>query len=152
MGKSSDSAPLLYSKTYHVSSESSPQNEYAIKVNQELGFEWNDGEERVSYFICFDVRRVIHKKFQIFQHTMNSFKNDTAYISIQWLLRLVSNWGLQVQHLLRVTRIGTSVVHYVAILPDCCMGLNLGIPCRHYFQVLLKMPNLLFHIGLICSW
>ena len=86
---------------------------------------------------------------------MNNFKNDTAYISTRWLLRLVSSRGLQVQHLLRVTRIGTSVVHYVAILPDsqyvcdCCMGLNLGIPCRHYFQVLLKMPNLLFHIGLV---
>ena len=48
-------------------------------------------------------------------------------------------------------------VHFVVIFSeteyicDCCMGLNLGIPCWHYFQVLLKAPKLWFHIGLVCA-
>ena len=45
----------------------------------------------------------------------------------------------------------------LAVLPDnryvcdCCMGLNLGIPCRHYFQPLtvVKAKGLWFHIGLV---
>lgn len=50
---------------------------------------------------------------------------------------------------------GMTVTHYLVLLRDrtyicdCCMGLNLGVSCRHYFQVLLKMPSLRFHIGLI---
>ncbi|KAF8060906.1 hypothetical protein FPV67DRAFT_1423234, partial [Lyophyllum atratum] len=88
-------------------------------------------------------------------HARNTFTNDKAYISTCWLLRLISNRGLQVKHLLRVTHIGTSTVHYVAILVDglyicdCCMGLNLGIPCHHFFQILLKVPSMQFHIGLV---
>ncbi|KAJ6538936.1 hypothetical protein B0H10DRAFT_1971266 [Mycena sp. CBHHK59/15] len=46
-------------------------------------------------------------------------------------------------------------IHIIAILPDgryvcdCCMGLNLGLVCRHYFTAWLKMPGLPFHISLI---
>ncbi|KAG6825545.1 hypothetical protein H0H92_003318 [Tricholoma furcatifolium] len=72
-------------------------------------------------------------------HTINMFTNDNAYISTQWLLRLINNCGHRVEHLLRVTQINTSATHYVAILADGS-------------YVLLKMPNLKFHIGLICAW
>lgn len=59
------------------------------------------------------------------------------------------------EHLLRIKNVGTTSTHFLAILPngeyicDCCMGINLGVPCRHYFQVLLKMLTLQFHIGLV---
>lgn len=45
--------------------------------------------------------------------------------------------------------------HILAILPndrymcDCCMGINLGIPCRHFFQAWTTFVGLPFHIGLI---
>jgi hypothetical protein len=86
---------------------------------------------------------------------INSFKNDEAYISTKWLLRLITSRGLEIQHLLKIVNRGTKTTHFLAILPndmylcDCCMGMNLGIPCRHYFQVLTRMPTLSFHIGLV---
>ncbi|KAG1856274.1 hypothetical protein C8R48DRAFT_566547, partial [Suillus tomentosus] len=86
---------------------------------------------------------------------VNNFGNDTAYIGTKWLLRLLASRGLEVIHLLKVMNRGTRATHFLAMLPenlyacDCCMGMNLGIPCRHYFQVLTRMPTLSFHIGLV---
>ncbi|KAG1786648.1 hypothetical protein EV424DRAFT_1340421 [Suillus variegatus] len=86
---------------------------------------------------------------------INNFKNDEAYISTKWLLRLISSRGLEIQHLLKIINRGTKTTHFLAILQndsylcDCCMGMNLGIPCRHYFQALTRMPTLSFHIGLV---
>lgn len=88
---------------------------------------------------------------------LSQFKNDNAFISTKWLLRLINGRGLQVIYLLRITHLGTSATHYLAVLPDnryvcdCCMGMNLGIPCRHYFQALtvVKAKGLQFHIGLV---
>ncbi|KIJ91596.1 hypothetical protein K443DRAFT_114811 [Laccaria amethystina LaAM-08-1] len=86
---------------------------------------------------------------------VNPFTNDAAYISTKWLLRLTLQRGLRVRHLLCVKRMGTNTKHYLAVLSDgcyvcdCCMGLNLGLPCRHFFQVMLKMESLQFHIGLV---
>lgn len=85
----------------------------------------------------------------------NTFENDKAHISTAWLLRLVTGRGLKVQHVLKVIHLGGTSVHYIALLSDhryvctCCMGLNLGIPCRHYFQVLTTVKSLRFHIGLL---
>ena len=88
----------------------------------------------------------------------NAFKNDTAHISTKWLLRLITGRGLSVQHLLKIVHLsGHSTVstHFLALLPngwyvcDFCMGLNLGIPCRHYFQALTTVKNLQFYIGLV---
>ncbi|KDQ56236.1 hypothetical protein JAAARDRAFT_132454 [Jaapia argillacea MUCL 33604] len=87
--------------------------------------------------------------------SFNRFDNDQAYISTKWLIRLVSARGLKIQHLLQVSHLGTKATHVIALLPggryvcDCCMGMNLGVPCRHYFQVLTCVRSLTFHIGLI---
>ncbi|KAJ6560632.1 hypothetical protein DFH09DRAFT_1083506 [Mycena vulgaris] len=46
-------------------------------------------------------------------------------------------------------------VHQLAVLPDgryicnCCMPLNLGIPCQHYFHAWIDVQGLPFHISLI---
>ena len=43
----------------------------------------------------------------------------------------------------------------VALLPDdsyvcdCGMGMNLGLPCHHYFQVLSAIKTLKFNLGVI---
>jgi hypothetical protein len=85
----------------------------------------------------------------------NAFENDTAHISTKWLLRLITGRGLSVQHLLKIVHLSGHSTHFLALLPDgryvcdCCMGLNLGIPCRHYFQALTTVKNLRFHIGLV---
>ncbi|PBK61694.1 hypothetical protein ARMSODRAFT_864235, partial [Armillaria solidipes] len=87
---------------------------------------------------------------------ISSFSNDSAFISTKWLLRLINGRGLNVKYLFRVRHLGpTGAEHYLAVLPDdryicdCCMGLNLGVPCRHYFQVLSKSPNLRFNVGIV---
>ena len=86
---------------------------------------------------------------------MNTFNNDSVHISTKWLLRLITNRGLQVQHILRVIHTATGATHHLAVLPDkryicdCCMGMNLGVPCRHYFRVWIDMPGMPFHLGLI---
>ncbi|KAJ6543270.1 hypothetical protein DFH09DRAFT_1088967 [Mycena vulgaris] len=46
-------------------------------------------------------------------------------------------------------------IHYLALLPDgryicnCCMPLNLGIACQHYFHAWIDVQGLPFHISLI---
>ncbi|KAF8871473.1 hypothetical protein CPB84DRAFT_1661456, partial [Gymnopilus junonius] len=87
---------------------------------------------------------------------LNTFTNDAAYISTQWLLSLITGRGLRVKQLLRISHIGSlSSTHCLAILDnesylcDCCMGTNLGIPCRHYFQALTSYKGLKFHLGLV---
>ncbi|KAF8914327.1 hypothetical protein CPB84DRAFT_81962 [Gymnopilus junonius] len=94
----------------------------------------------------------------LLQHMINDFTNDSAYISTRFLLRLIQNRGLRVKQLLKITRIGaSSTPHCLALLDngnylcDCCMGTNLGIPCRHYFVALSSVKGLKFHLGLIRS-
>ncbi|RDX41108.1 hypothetical protein OH76DRAFT_1324153, partial [Lentinus brumalis] len=87
----------------------------------------------------------------------NNFDNDSAYVSTAWLIWLIRNRNMSVQHLLKVTHGSTGAVHYIAVIDayqhvcDCCMGLSLGIPCRHFFQALSasRGKSLLFHMGLI---
>ena len=86
---------------------------------------------------------------------LNRFQNDRAYVSTNFLLRLIRGQGLQVQHLLRISHRGTGATHILALLPrcgyicDCCMGTNLGIPCRHYFQALSVAKGRHFSIELL---
>lgn len=86
---------------------------------------------------------------------INDFSNDKAYISTKWLLQLITGRGLRVTHLLKVKHLGTGTVHIVALLSDsryvcdCMMGINLGIPCRHFFRALIDAKSLQFHIGMI---
>ncbi|PBK75360.1 hypothetical protein ARMSODRAFT_876894 [Armillaria solidipes] len=87
---------------------------------------------------------------------ISSFSNDSAFISTNWLLQLINGRGLNVKYLFCVQHLGpTGAEHYLAVLPDdryicdCCMGLNLGVPCCHYFQVLSKSPNLRFNVGIV---
>jgi hypothetical protein len=86
---------------------------------------------------------------------MNSFENDNSHISTVFLLRLIRGRALTIKHLVEVTHIGTNALHIVALLPDgsyvcdCCMGMNLGLPCRHYFQVLSAIKTLKFNLGVI---
>ncbi|KAE9395627.1 hypothetical protein BT96DRAFT_826003 [Gymnopus androsaceus JB14] len=85
----------------------------------------------------------------------NNFTNDKAYVSTQWIIRLVLKQGLHIRHILRVKRLNLAATHYVIVLlngrviRDCSMGLNLGIPCRHYFQTFQKVEGLTFSIGMI---
>ncbi|KAJ7026264.1 hypothetical protein C8F04DRAFT_919706, partial [Mycena alexandri] len=88
-------------------------------------------------------------------HMLNTFENDEAYIGTRWLLRLVNEKGLVPQHLLKITHIRSGTAHVIAIFEDgryicdCCMGLNVGVVCRHYFLAWTKMVGLPFHISLI---
>ena len=86
---------------------------------------------------------------------INNFANNNAWISKKWLLWLIDGRGLKVKHLLQVNHLGTGTSHHLAMLKDgcyicdCCMGLNLGIPCHHYFQILTKVQGMKFHVGLV---
>lgn len=108
--------------------------EYALRVSEDVGYSWEHGEEL---------------------HMINDFRNDNSHISTIFLLRLIRGRGLTVEHLVRVTHIGTDALHIVVLLReggyvcDCCMGMNLGLPCRHYFQVLSTIPTLRFNLGMI---
>ena len=88
----------------------------------------------------------------------NNFTDDKAYVSTKWIIRLVINQGLQIHHIFRVKCLAGVATHYVIVLQDgwvicdCCMGLNLGIPCRHYFQLYTKVEGLTFSIGIMRAW
>ncbi|KAF8578117.1 hypothetical protein K439DRAFT_1362967 [Ramaria rubella] len=85
----------------------------------------------------------------------NHFSNDHSLISNAFLLRLITGQGLKVHRLLRIIHLGTGTRHTLTLLEsgryvcDCCMGSNLGIPCRHFYCALLNMKELVFHIALI---
>ncbi|KAJ6555693.1 hypothetical protein DFH09DRAFT_861686, partial [Mycena vulgaris] len=89
------------------------------------------------------------------QQLINNFDDDKAYVSLQWLVEQVTRRGLVIRHLLRIWHTSMGSVHYLAILPDgrcignCCMPLNLGIPCRHYFHPWINVQGFPFHISLI---
>jgi hypothetical protein len=84
---------------------------------------------------------------------VNRFNDDAAYICTQWLLRQISSRGLTVKSLVKVQRGATT--HILALLSggsyvcDCMMGTNAGIPCRHYFAVLNRSPNVRFSLALV---
>lgn len=113
------------------------QTEYAVQVDEETGYDWIDGEEKVSpgpsQLGVFTLKFLLNVHVQ---RMLSQFNNDKVYISTKWLLRLINGRGLNVIHLLRILHLGTNATHYLAILPDnryvcdCCMGINLGIPCR----------------------
>ncbi|EPQ55885.1 hypothetical protein GLOTRDRAFT_40967, partial [Gloeophyllum trabeum ATCC 11539] len=85
----------------------------------------------------------------------NNFSNDFAHISVNWLLQQAITNGLKVQHILQIIYLGPSAMHYLLLLTDgryicdCAMGLSLGLPCRHFFQALVKFKGLIFHISLV---
>ncbi|KAF8225201.1 hypothetical protein L208DRAFT_1506921 [Tricholoma matsutake] len=109
-------------------------NESCIKVDESLGYDWENDEEK---------------------QMINPFANDNVRISAKWLLWLIDGPGLNIKHLLCVTPLGTNASHHLVILADghyicdCCMGTNLGIPCRHYFQILTRVQGMKFNVGLI---
>lgn len=84
---------------------------------------------------------------------ISDFKNDAAHVSAQWLLESICERGLNVKHILRIAHLGAKSWHILAVLDDgrcicdCCMGVNLGIPCRHFFQAWTSFKGLPFHIG-----
>ncbi|KAF8228263.1 hypothetical protein L208DRAFT_1365220 [Tricholoma matsutake] len=110
-------------------------NESCIKVDESLGYDWENGKEK---------------------QIINTFANDNARISAKWLLWLIDGrGGLNIKHLLCVTHLGTNASHHLVILADgryicdCSMGTNLGIPCQHYFQILMRVQGMKFNVGLI---
>ncbi|KAF8952819.1 hypothetical protein BDZ97DRAFT_1680633 [Flammula alnicola] len=86
---------------------------------------------------------------------INDFENDNSHISTLFLLRLIRGRGLSVKQLIEVKHIGAKSSHIVALLTDgsyvcdCCMGMSIGLPCRHYFHVLNVIPTLKFNLGVI---
>lgn len=94
------------------------------------------------------------------QNTIAPHDNDAAYIATPWLLHQILECRASVQHVFKVISSGaSSSQHVVLILADgryfcdCCMGLNVGIPCRHFFAVLRAShsPLIKFRIGFIRS-
>ncbi|KAF5350515.1 hypothetical protein D9756_008535 [Leucocoprinus leucothites] len=98
------------------------------------GFEWADNEE---------------------SKLMNPFTNDRAHISTTWLFNLINNLKLRIHQLFKVTHQATGAAHYLVRLTDdrcicdCCMGMNLGVPCRHFFNAWVRIKGLPFHLGLV---
>lgn len=90
----------------------------------------------------------------VWQTGLNDFSNDTFSISAQYLVSLIQGRGLQIKQYFKVSHYDSGVVHYVVVLAggqyvcDCMMGINLGIPCRHFFAVLYMGTGISFHIGL----
>ncbi|KAF9539207.1 hypothetical protein CPC08DRAFT_651250 [Agrocybe pediades] len=86
---------------------------------------------------------------------LSDFSNDKAHISTKWMHQLVISQGLVIDYVLHIRYKSTGSSHYLMILSDkryicdCCMGVSLGIPCRHYFQAWTTFKGLPFSLGLI---
>ncbi|KAH6874625.1 hypothetical protein BKA70DRAFT_1480019 [Coprinopsis sp. MPI-PUGE-AT-0042] len=112
-------------------------NDWAVAVRNEPGFSWADSETSNG------------------PGMFNNFSNDCAYISTKWLLRQTLERGNIVEQLYNVKRgVGEATVeHVVAALRggsyvcDCMMGVNLGIPCRHFYAILRRNQNMALSLG-----
>lgn len=69
---------------------------------------------------------------------LNRFVLDAPYIATPWLLHLARQRRLPIWQVFRVIfDRSSSSLHLVVLLVDgrylcdCCMGENLGVPCRH---------------------
>ncbi|KAF8805822.1 hypothetical protein BYT27DRAFT_7032784, partial [Phlegmacium glaucopus] len=85
---------------------------------------------------------------------LNHFENDASHIGTRYLLHLIHREGHDSSSQ-TFTHKGLGTTHILSLLPndqyvcDCCMGMNLGIPCWHYFQALSVVRNLHFILGVI---
>ncbi len=83
------------------------------------------------------------------------FQNDNTYISTQFLLRLITGRGYCVKYLFQIEPIATNATHILPVLTDgryicdCCMVMNLGVPCRHFWCTMTHVQSLGFHIGMV---
>jgi hypothetical protein len=85
---------------------------------------------------------------------LDTFKDDTTIVSVNYLLALVYQRDWNVKHLYKVVRYHSDAHHFVTILDnghlicDCMMLTNLGIPCRHIFSLFVH-TNIAFHLSMI---
>ena len=92
---------------------------------------------------------IFHKVF------LSPFSNDTLNISIKYLVELIQERGWVIDQLYKVTRYDSDTTHYVAVLAsghtvcDCMMGINLGIPCRHFYAVSYTTNAVMFHLSMV---
>lgn len=98
------------------------------------------------------------KSDSLLQHMIPRNTSDTSYIATTWLIHQVLERRLNIQHILRVSFDGRArsqrlvlLLSHDRYLCECCMGINIGIPCRHYFAVLrgMRSARMCFHIGLV---
>ncbi|KZV84183.1 hypothetical protein EXIGLDRAFT_589923, partial [Exidia glandulosa HHB12029] len=86
---------------------------------------------------------------------INPYDVEDVYLSTKYILHLAQTRGLWIRHLFAVTHTPSKATHTIAVIDDqrhicdCMMLSNLGMPCRHFFAVLRRVPATLFHIGLI---
>jgi hypothetical protein len=70
------------------------------------------------------------------------------------LLELIRERGWEVTHLYKVMRYNCDTCHFAVVLAnghvicDCMMGINLGIPCRHFYSLLFMTSTVVFHISM----
>lgn len=85
---------------------------------------------------------------------------DEEYIASDWLfLQIAQNrWNVRAVYRVVFTGLEGKAQHLVVLLEgddayicDCCLGTNLGVPCRHYFALLRNSAHLRFHLALIRS-
>jgi hypothetical protein len=71
---------------------------------------------------------------------INHFDNDSTYVLMNWMLKMLNEREVYPTHLLEIRHLTSSSSHLLAILPndcylcDCGMGTNLGVPCHHYWR------------------
>jgi hypothetical protein len=101
----------FFSNGWHVFT-SDLQTEYALNLSQDVGFGWIQGEKNVRARLCFTCRLLLNSC----QQMLNTFINDKAHVSVQWLISLVTKRGLSVRHLLVVKHDSTGR----CIMPQSC--------------------------------
>lgn len=72
-----------------------------------------------------------------------------------YIIHQVLDHRLDVRFIVQVTLPGTLAQHIVLVLDhdrhlcDCCMAINLGLPCQHYFATLSVMVGMHFYLSTI---
>ncbi len=100
--------------------------------------------------------------YYLSQNLLNMFKDDDIKLSTKYLLHLIATCRWLCSGLFKIAYYTSESIHFIAVLDtehtsyDCMMGINLGIPCHHYYALLCYSQltreqgssAVVFHLGL----
>ncbi len=79
--------------------------------------------------------------YYLLQNLLNMFDDDIK-LSTKYLLHLIATRGWLCSGSFKIAYYASESIHFIAVLDtghtlcDCMMGINLGIPCHHYYALL----------------
>ncbi|KAK0455367.1 uncharacterized protein EV420DRAFT_1272717, partial [Desarmillaria tabescens] len=126
-------------ETLHVQQTTQVQHPSAIDVLFAEPLKLIQGN-CVLYAVQKSYKQMEHSVF--YHNLLNTFEDDNIKLSTKYLLCFIATHGWLCSGLFKIAYYTSESIHFIAVLDmghtlcDCMMGINLGIPCCHYYALL----------------